>query len=81
VHLFGTTADVLEEGLTRYRPLITTDGMVWASWHKRSSGAPTDLSDQVVRDLALASRYMDVKVCAVDAMWPALKLVIPVSAQ
>src|SRR5258708_26978045 len=50
--------------------------MVWVSWPKKASGVPTDLTDNVVRDIALPLGFVDVKVCAVDATWSALKFVI-----
>jgi hypothetical protein len=63
----------------RLRPLmraIAPDGMAWIAWPKRASGVPTDITEDVVRDLALALGLVDVKVCAIDATWSGLKLVI-----
>lgn len=54
---------------------ITVPGALWVAWPKRSSGVPTDLSDNVVRTYALEHGLVDVKVCAVDSTWSALKLV------
>jgi hypothetical protein len=54
---------------------IATAGALWVAWPKRASGVPTDLTDTVVREYALAGGLVDVKVCAVDATWSALKLV------
>jgi hypothetical protein len=51
--------------------------MVWVSWPKKTSGVATDLSDVVVRDIALPLGLVDVKVCAIDATWSGLKFVIP----
>jgi hypothetical protein len=45
-------------------------------WPKRSSGVPTDLTENVIRDHALANGRVDVKVCAVDEVWSALKNVV-----
>ena len=53
----------------------TTDGALWIAWPKRSSGVPTDLTENVVRDFALPHGVVDVKVAAVDAVWSGLKLV------
>jgi len=77
VHLFATEAKGLAGKLRKYRDAIAPDGMIWVSWPKKSSGVPTDLSDVVVRDTALALGLVDVKVCAVDEVWSALKFVIP----
>jgi len=53
----------------------TTSGMIWIAWPKRSSGVPTDLDENGIRELALPLGVVDVKVCAVDATWSGLKLV------
>jgi hypothetical protein len=52
-----------------------TAGMIWIAWPKRSSGVPTDLDENGIRELALPLGVVDVKVCAVDATWSGLKLV------
>lgn len=77
VHLFATGAKGLAVKLRKYREAIAPDGMIWVSWPKKSSGVATDLSDVVVRDTALAHHLVDVKVCAVDEVWSALKFVTP----
>ncbi len=51
------------------------NGMIWASWPKKSSGVETDLDEDAVHELALAIGLVDVKVCAVDETWSGLKLV------
>jgi hypothetical protein len=65
--------------LERRLPLLTehlvADGMIWVCWPKRASGVLTDLTEDVVRGLALAGGLVDVKVCAVDDTWSGLKLV------
>jgi hypothetical protein len=53
----------------------TARGAVWVAWPKRSSGVPTDLTEDGVRDHALPLGWVDVKVCAIDATWSGLKLV------
>ncbi|MDT7706045.1 MAG: hypothetical protein QOG20_1652 [Pseudonocardiales bacterium] len=53
----------------------TERGAVWVAWLKKASGVPTDLTENGVRDHALPLGWVDVKVCAVDATWSALKLV------
>jgi hypothetical protein len=50
--------------------------MVWVSWPKKASKAPTDITEDVVREIALPLGLVDVKVCAVDQTWSGLKLVI-----
>jgi hypothetical protein len=53
----------------------TVAGALWVAWPKKSSGVATDLTDDVVRTYALDHGLVDVKVCAVDATWSALKMV------
>jgi hypothetical protein len=60
-------------------PLTTPAGSLWIAWPKKSSGVPTDLNENVVRDFALANGRVDVKVCAIDDVWSGLKHVIRVA--
>lgn len=57
----------------------TPAGSLWIAWPKRSSGVPTDLTEDVIREHALANGRVDVKVCAVTETWSALKLVTRVA--
>jgi hypothetical protein len=57
-------------------PLTTAAGALWIAWPKRASGIPTDLDEQGVRDHALSHGRVDVKICAIDAVWSGLKNVI-----
>ena len=54
---------------------LTPDGALWVSWPKQSSGVVTDVTEDVVRAVALAGGLVDVKVAAVDDVWSGLKLV------
>jgi hypothetical protein len=54
----------------------TQAGALWVAWPKRSSGVPTDLTENTIRAYALAHGRVDVKVCAIDDVWSGLKLVI-----
>ena len=49
---------------------------IWVSWPKKSSKVPTDLTEDVIREIALPMGLVDIKVCAVDEVWSGLKLVI-----
>jgi Protein of unknown function (DUF3052) len=62
--------------LVRVRKKMRDDASIWVSWPKKASGVPTDLTEDVVRELALPLGLVDVKVCAVDATWSGLKLVV-----
>ena len=76
VHLFALARTDLVAALERIRPLLATDGMIWVSWPKKASKVPTDITEDTIRAVALPMGLVDVKVCAVDATWSGLKLVI-----
>jgi hypothetical protein len=65
----------LAADFTRLAGSLTDDGCLWISWPKKSSGVATDLDENVVRDMGLPLGLVDVKVCAVDDTWSALKFV------
>lgn len=75
-HLFTASRAELAALLTRLRPLLAPAGMLWVSWPKKASKVPTDITEDTIRAEALPMGYVDVKVCAVDAVWSGLKLVI-----
>ena len=68
--------DALAAELARLRPLLAPAGMVWVSWPKKAAKLPTDVTEDLIRELALPLGYVDIKVCAVDTVWSGLKLVI-----
>ena len=68
----------LEKELPKLKGRIAQNGMIWIAWPKKASKVPTDLTEDVIRDTALALGLVDVKVCAVNEVWSGLKLVIPV---
>ncbi|MDB4949748.1 MAG: hypothetical protein JWM27_2397 [Gemmatimonadetes bacterium] len=72
---FTMHADELEGAFRRFGPLVAPAGSLWIAWPKRASGMPTDVSENVVRDVGLACGMVDVKVCAIDETWSGLKFV------
>ncbi len=59
------------------RPLLQPAGFIWVSWPKKASKVPTDITEDTIRAIILPdSDLVDVKVCAVDAVWSGLKLMI-----
>ena len=78
IHAFSKERAWLEAALPTLRGRIVWNGAIWASWPKKASKVPTDVTGDVVRGLALQNGLVDVKVCAVDEVWSGLKLVIPV---
>jgi hypothetical protein len=65
----------LERRLPALTHALDPAGGLWLAWPKRASGVPTDLNDDVVRRLGLATGLVDNKVCAVDQVWSGLRLV------
>ena len=76
VHLFVTRRSELEKNLPALRNKVADTGTVWVSWPKKSSGVQTDVTEDVIRAVALPLGFVDVKVCAVDETWSGLKLMI-----
>jgi hypothetical protein len=75
-HIFVTARLRLEAALERLLPLLHRAGFLWVSWPKKASKVPTDITEDVIREVGLPLGLVDVKVCAVDAKWSGLKLVI-----
>jgi hypothetical protein len=75
---FHTERRDLEQRMPVLRERMRQDGRLWIAWPKRASRRPTDLTEDVVRELALQNRLVDNKVAAVDAVWSGLQLVIRV---
>jgi len=76
VIVFVTARRDLERRLDALRAAIAPDGMVWVAWPKKASKVPTDVTEDVVREVVLPTGLVDVKVCAIDAVWSGLKVVI-----
>jgi hypothetical protein len=66
----------LARRMPRLRELMEPAAGLWIAWPKRASKLPTDLTEDVVRELALANTLVDNKVCAIDETWSGLRLVI-----
>ncbi len=78
VHYFTKEKKNLLKDITALRNEIFPDGMIWISWPKKASKIATDITEDVIREIALSNGLVDVKVCAVDEIWSGLKLVVPV---
>lgn len=76
VHVFVVSRSTLVEELQRARRTLRPDAVVWVSWPKKASGVASDVSEDVIRAVALPLGFVDVKVCAVSPVWSGLKLVV-----
>jgi hypothetical protein len=75
-HVFVTRRDVLDCKLRLLLPMLDPAGMIWISWPKKAAKTDTDITEEVIRGVAIPMGLVDVKVCAVDETWSGLKLVI-----
>lgn len=76
IHLFVKERRTLQSQLQTLRRKIAEDAAVWVSWPKKSSGVPSDVTEDVIRAVGLPIGFVDIKVCAVDDIWSGLKLMI-----
>ncbi len=74
IHVFNPTIAAINAALPVCEKHLAPGGMIWASWPKKSSSLWVDLTGNGVRTVAFALELVDVKVCAVDKDWSALKL-------
>ena len=74
--LFATSIKQFNAGFAALSTAVKPDGTIWAAWPKKSSGMQTDLTENIIRDTALKTPFVDVKVCAIDETWSGLKLVV-----
>jgi hypothetical protein len=73
---FHTERAGVEEAIPRLRAQMEPNAGFWIAWPKRASKVPTDVTEDVVREIALRNRLVDNKVCAIDEIWSGLRLVI-----
>jgi hypothetical protein len=67
---------LLEQRLPALLRAIEPHGMLWVAWPKKASGVETNVTEDVVRAIALPTGLVDTKVCAIDETWSGLKLVV-----
>ncbi len=78
-HVFVVDKAVLADRLSTLRSSLRPTVPVWVSWPKRAARVLTDVTEDAIRAIALPMGFVDVKVCAVDATWSGLKLVVRVA--
>lgn len=79
IHFFTKQKDEYLNLLPALKQQIKLNGIIWISWPKKASKVGTDMTEDIIRNFALQSGLVDIKVCAVDEVWSGLKLVIPVA--
>jgi hypothetical protein len=78
IHFFTKQADEYYNILPLIKLQIKPNGIIWASWPKKVSKVITDITEEIIRNYAIETGLVDIKVCAIDEIWSGLKLVIPV---
>jgi hypothetical protein len=73
---FHTRRAELERRLPALRALMEPAAGLWIAWPKRASKIETDITEDVLREIALPTGLVDNKVCAIDETWSGLRLVI-----
>lgn len=68
-YLFTIHAQALTQALQVMKPRLAVKGLLWLSWRRKAAKLPTDSTEDVIRNVALVDIWVDVKVCAVDAVW------------
>ena len=77
VTIFQASLQSLKQDIGSLKNEIFPNGIIWISWPKKAAKIETDITEDVIRDVALANGLVDVKVCAIDETWSGLKLVVP----
>ncbi|HJT00188.1 MAG TPA: hypothetical protein VJ756_13950 [Terriglobales bacterium] len=75
IQLFITSHAELKQRFKDAKRCLATNGSLWISWPKKTSGITTDLNENLIREIGLGLGLVDVKVCAVDETWSGLKFV------
>jgi hypothetical protein len=76
VHVFATWRADFAPTLAALRRTLRADAALWVSWPKQAARVPTDVTEDVIRAVALPLGLVDIKVCAVTDVWSGLKLVV-----
>lgn len=70
--LFAQSAAELRRRFPAAGRTLVERGRLWIAWPKKSSGVPSDLTQQFVREYGLAADWVDFKICAIDETWSGL---------
>ena len=73
IQFFTKEKEELKKNFPRLKKHLQPKGILWISWPKGASKVPTDLNENVVREIGIANGMVDIKVCAVDDIWSGLR--------
>jgi len=74
--VFTTKIAELVTALKDSRPRMEPAAGLWIAWPKKASGMASEITEDVIREIALPTGLVDNKVCAIDETWSGLRLVI-----
>ena len=74
VHIFSSRRSEIAKALKAYREKLKPTAVVWVSWPKKAAKLQADITEDIVREIALPLGFVDIKVCAVTDIWSGLKL-------
>ena len=75
VHVFVTSKKELASQFNILIKKLPSSAIIWISWYKKTAKMPTDITEDVIREIVLPTGWVDVKVCAVSELWSGLKIV------
>jgi len=75
IHYFTKNKSGLSSDFLKLKKALLPDGALWISWPKGAAKVPTDLNENIIRELGLRNGLVDVKVAAIDETWSGLKFV------
>ncbi|KAA3648735.1 MAG: DUF3052 domain-containing protein [Chloroflexi bacterium] len=75
IHFFTKESSALVQRSPKLKKALDFQGMLWISWPKKASKVPTDMNENLVREIGLSNGLVDVKVAAIDEVWSGLKFV------
>lgn len=71
--LFGMSSKQLAKDFKSVAKLMAPKGILWMAWPKKAAKIETDVTEDLVRKIGLASEWVDVKICAISEVWSGLK--------
>jgi len=74
-HVFAAKKKDLEKHFIAIIKKAKPEAAIWVSWYKKASKIPTDITEDIIREVVLPTGWVDIKVCAVSDIWSGLKIV------
>lgn len=75
IHLFALSQKQLKTDFSGVIKQVSDESCIWISWYKKTAKQKSDVTEDGIREVVLATDWVDVKVCAVNDLWSGLKIV------